>query len=132
MKLWFQLVKKIRFDHSVNDKLNPVNVEVRRRYNRNRVNIDINDDYWRHFRPDVDYTMGIDGNLKDSSGKMIESEYHYQQDYEDTMPAPAPEPKKPSAPKNTSVGKLESIDDEEIVGNASSSSSSYISLVSWF
>jgi hypothetical protein len=61
--------KKIRFDESVNNKLNPANIRVKRSYRRNRiVDIDVEDDYWHRFRSGVDYVMGIDGSLKDASG----------------------------------------------------------------
>ena len=63
--------KKIRFDQSVNNKLNPAEFRVKRSYRRNRVvglDFDMDDDYWHNFRSDVDYVMGIDGNLKDVSG----------------------------------------------------------------
>ena len=63
--------KKIRFDESVNSKLNPANIRVKRSYRRNRVvdvDIDVEDDYRQRFRSGVDYVMGIDGSLKDVSG----------------------------------------------------------------
>ena len=74
--------KKIRFDESVNDKLNPANIRVKRSYRRNRiVDIDVEDDYWHRFRAGVDYVMGIDGSLKDiSGGTAIKSEgYRYDE-----------------------------------------------------
>lgn len=65
--------KKIRFDQSVNDKLNPV--KFKRRYRRNRGNdFEIDREYWRQFRPNVDYVMGVDGYLSDPEGKKIENE----------------------------------------------------------
>ncbi len=64
--------KKIRFDESVDDKLNSVNVKVRRSYRRKRVvDIDINDDHSSRYRPGIDYIMGVNGELKDPSGKSI-------------------------------------------------------------
>ncbi|MEO5946439.1 MAG: PspC domain-containing protein [Chitinophagaceae bacterium] len=73
--------KKIRFDESVNDKLNAVNVSVRRSNRRNRVvNVEI-DDRSSRFRSGVDYTMGINGKLKTETGEVIEkqpdNEYRY-------------------------------------------------------
>lgn len=60
--------RKIRFDRSVIDKLNPVNIRVRDRRHRG-MDIVIDDENNRfRFRPDVDYTMDIDGELKDSTG----------------------------------------------------------------
>jgi phage shock protein PspC (stress-responsive transcriptional regulator) len=64
--------KKIRFDESVNDKLNPTSFKIRRIYRRHGMDIKISDDaYMNHFRSGVDYTMGIDGILTDSDGKPI-------------------------------------------------------------
>jgi hypothetical protein len=79
--------KKIRFDESINRKLNPVNINTRRRYYRNRgINIEINDDYWRQFRTGVDYTMDIDGNLKDQDGRKYNGQdYRYQDDRTDSL-----------------------------------------------
>ena len=71
--------KKIRFDESVNDKLNPANIRVKRSYRRNRiVDIDVEEDYWHRFRSGVDYVMGIDGSLKDVSGN---TDYRRSGDY---------------------------------------------------
>lgn len=61
--------KKIRFDESVNDKLNPVNVRIERSRRRNRVSgIEINDNRSYRYRSGVDYIMDINGNLKDENG----------------------------------------------------------------
>ncbi len=60
--------KKIRFDASVKEKLNPVRFRVKRKYNRG-VDIRIDDDYSFDYISGVDYTMGIDGKLKGESGK---------------------------------------------------------------
>ncbi len=73
--------KMIRFDESVNDKLNTVNVRVRRSYRRNRV-VDVEiDDRNSRFRSGVDYIMGINGKLKTEGGDIIErqadTEYRY-------------------------------------------------------
>lgn len=66
--------KKIRFDESVNSKLNPYNIRVKRSYRRNRiVDIDIDDDYWHRFRSGVDYEMNIDGSLKEVGGSSYKS-----------------------------------------------------------
>ncbi|HEX7906066.1 MAG TPA: PspC domain-containing protein [Chitinophagaceae bacterium] len=78
--------KKIRFDESINDKLNPTKVTVRKGYRRNRgVNIEINDNYWRQFQPGVDYVMGADGNLKDVTGKTVNGDYRYEDKGADTL-----------------------------------------------
>jgi phage shock protein PspC (stress-responsive transcriptional regulator) len=62
--------KKIRFDRSVTDKLDLVKISQHYR-GRRMVSIDIDDDYSFRFQTGVDYTMGIDGELKDPSGKKI-------------------------------------------------------------
>ncbi len=57
--------RKLRFNNSVNDKLNPTHFRIRRNYNRRRgININVEDDYSTRFRSDVDYTMGVDGYLR--------------------------------------------------------------------
>ena len=73
--------KQIRFDESVNDKLNSLNVRVKRGSRRNRV-VDVEiDDRSSRFRSGIDYTMGINGKLKTETGEVIESkpdnEYRY-------------------------------------------------------
>ncbi len=73
--------RKIRFDESVNDKLNPAHINVKRSNRRNRViNIDVDNDFWHRFRSNVDYVMGIDGSLKPVSGSSIQSnDYRYDE-----------------------------------------------------
>jgi hypothetical protein len=64
--------KKIRFDESVNDKLNSVNVKVRRSHRRKRVvDIEINDSRSSRYRPGIDYVMGVNGELKDPNGTTV-------------------------------------------------------------
>ena len=75
--------KKIRFDESVDDKLNSVNVQVRRSYRRNRVmDIKINEDRLSRFRPGIDYIMGVNGELKDPNATSVktptDNNYRYQ------------------------------------------------------
>ncbi|HEY6504436.1 MAG TPA: PspC domain-containing protein [Chitinophagaceae bacterium] len=73
--------KMIRFDRSVNEKLNPTSFRIRRSHRRyNIVDVKIEDDiYMSHFRSDVDYIMGVDGNLKDATGKdIINNDYRYE------------------------------------------------------
>jgi len=74
--------KKIRFDRSIPEKLNPSNLEIRKRYrSRTTVNghvireFSYNDDHFR-FVPNIDYIMGIDGNLRDPTGNVIDK-YNY-------------------------------------------------------
>ncbi|HET9431352.1 MAG TPA: PspC domain-containing protein, partial [Chitinophagaceae bacterium] len=76
--------KKIQFDQSVNDKLNPTNITIRRSYRRNRgVRVEVREDYWHQFRPGVDYIMGIDGNLRDVSGNAISPDVYRYKDQEE-------------------------------------------------
>ena len=75
--------KKIRFDESVNNKLNPANIRIKRSYRRNRVvDIDVENDYWHRFRSGADYVMGIDGSLREVSGSGVirSDEYRYEND----------------------------------------------------
>ena len=73
--------KKIRFDESVQEKLNPVKIRVRKyRTWRRGFNIDIDD--YDHFPWSVntDYVMGKDGQLKNPDGTpIINNDYRYQQ-----------------------------------------------------
>jgi hypothetical protein len=69
--------KKIRFDRSVNDKLNPVDFD----YN------DGHDYYWYRLSPDTDYTMGDDNLLRDGAGVPVrDNDYRYRRNnnYPDT------------------------------------------------
>jgi phage shock protein PspC (stress-responsive transcriptional regulator) len=64
--------KKIRFDHSVTTKLNPMNFRVERQYRRGSISrIRTDRRYAFLFITDKDYTMGLDGVLKDENGKQI-------------------------------------------------------------
>ncbi|HEX4875396.1 MAG TPA: PspC domain-containing protein [Chitinophagaceae bacterium] len=75
--------KKIRFDESIERKLNAINVKVKRSYRRNRISgIEIqNDEQAFRFRTGIDYTMGVDGELKAPDGTTInqpaDNEYRY-------------------------------------------------------
>ena len=77
--------KKLRFDESVERKLNLLNVKVRRTYRRNRVSgfeiIDEENSYRYH--SGIDYVMGADGELKDENGKAVSTtvESHTNGDY---------------------------------------------------
>lgn len=79
--------KKIRFDRSVNDKLNQTGFRINRSYRRKGlVDIRIEDDiYMDRFNSDVDYTMGADGNLKDSAGKDIINDDDYRYNDNDSI-----------------------------------------------
>ena len=135
--------KKIRFDESVNYKLNPANIRIKRSSRRNRiVNIEVDDDYWHRFRSGVDYVMGIDGSLKDVSGSTIKTDdYRYEendsirirkaieikrQELKELEELKNKEQTKPGA------GNLESLDDKEDVVFASSPSPVFSLVKSYF
>jgi hypothetical protein len=80
--------KKIHFDPSVPEKLNPSDFKfTRSRRHRTTVNgrvivdYSYNDDYFR-FRTDIDYTMGYDGKLKDPVGRSVNDNDYYRYDNE--------------------------------------------------
>ncbi|MBI3139938.1 MAG: PspC domain-containing protein [Sphingobacteriales bacterium] len=74
--------KKIRFDASIREKLNPMRFTVGRRYKRNRLaEVRMEDDYSFDYSTGVDYTMGIDGKLKGDYVKEVRAERRYNNDY---------------------------------------------------
>ena len=84
--IYVPLGKKIHFDRSVPEKLNPSDFKFHsiRRYKttvngRTISNYSDEDDYFR-FRTDLDYTMAVDGNLKDPSGKSVNDHDYYRYD----------------------------------------------------
>jgi hypothetical protein len=137
--------KKIRFDRSVNDKLNPTNIIVSRRSrNRGGLQIDVNDDYWRRFRSDVDYVMGIDGNLKEENGgSVIDSSrntenYRYQENDSlriqkeiERKKQEIKELEEKKLPPRSGSMQLEKMDSEEDVSVAGSAAP-ILSLANWF
>jgi len=72
--------KKIRFDESVERKLNPVDIHIYhyRGWGRKSVNIEINDREYFPWQPDIDYVMGNDGNLKSPDGASMINDYRYR------------------------------------------------------
>lgn len=64
--------KKIRFDRSIREKLNPTRFTIRRNKNRYLKNFTIDDDYGFNYRTNTDYVMTEDG-LKDMDGKRASS-----------------------------------------------------------
>jgi len=139
--------KKIRFDESITEKLNPVNFKIRKTYRRRRVvNIEINDDYSFGFRTGVDYTMGIDGRLKDPAGNAVSNDdYRYKND-ENTKPTieeqrkkveeeqrklKQMEDEKNKSKQKSTTDSAESMDDKENDA-AVGSPSPVFSLVNWF
>jgi phage shock protein PspC (stress-responsive transcriptional regulator) len=133
--------KKIRFDESVNDKLNPTSFRIRRRYNRNGiVDIRVNEDvFMNRFRSGVDYIMGIDGSLKDTEGKGIVNDNYRYEDNDSIELHRSIEQKKQELKEleerekkqKPAAFKKESMDDTDDDAVASSSSNVF-SLASWF
>ena len=136
--------KMIRFDESVKDKLNSADIKVRRSYRRTGgVNIEINDDYWRQFRAGVDYVMGIDGKLRDITGKtVIEENYRYpendslriQQEIESKQRElrELEQLRQNQKRRDTSTSGLRSESMDEADGSMAGTASSVISFVTWF
>ncbi|HEU5165067.1 MAG TPA: PspC domain-containing protein [Chitinophagaceae bacterium] len=94
LKIQVPVGKKLRFDESITDKLNPVEVRMRdrrSRLRRARIDIDYND--WFEYRTNVDYVMTDKGTLVDpnrptdttSSSKNRTGDYRY----EDAQPSTA-------------------------------------------
>lgn len=78
--------KKIRFDPTIPEKLNPANFKIKRSYRHRTTingrtvwNYDYEDGYFR-FRTDIDYIMGIDGKLKDPAGRTVNNRDYYRYD----------------------------------------------------
>jgi phage shock protein PspC (stress-responsive transcriptional regulator) len=87
LKIQVPVGKKLRFDESITDKLNPVEVRMRdrrSRLRRARIDIDYND--WFEYRTNVDYVMTDKGTLVDpnkpaeapSSSKSQTGDYRYE------------------------------------------------------
>jgi len=77
--------KKLRFDPSVPEKLNPANFKFNKTSRKTFVNGRVIrsysfDESYFHFRTDVDYTMGINGKLQDKSGRTVEYNDYYRYD----------------------------------------------------
>ncbi len=70
--------KKIRFDESVEEKLNSFNVPVRQRYSfrPGRWEARWDEDLYDEWNADVDYTMSEKGVLLDPSGHEVSSRYY--------------------------------------------------------
>ena len=63
--------KKIRFDRTVNEKLNPVNFKIKRTYRKRKVvDIDFEETRSLRLRSEVDYVMGEDNVLRDTAGNI--------------------------------------------------------------
>lgn len=70
--------KKIRFDESVEKKLNPVNIHVYPYRRWRGVNIEINDNDYFPWQAGIDYVMAGDGRLKRPDGTSVTNDYRYQ------------------------------------------------------
>ena len=81
--------KKLRFNKSVTDKLNSINIQVKKGGRRNRITgFEINNDESDfRYSPEVDYVMGIDGELKDPNGTTTTAEptNDYRYDNNDSL-----------------------------------------------
>lgn len=138
--------KKLRFDRSVVEKLNSINIQVKKSGRKNRVTgFEINNDesdFW--YRPDVDYVMGIDGELKDPNGTINStpptSDYRYENndslDLEKTIEKKKQElkeleekkSKKPAKPIVLKKKRVSKSQEDSFAGGPSPVSS----LVEWF
>jgi hypothetical protein len=88
LKIQVPVGKKLRFDESVTDKLNPVEVRMRDRRSRlRRARIDIDYSDWFEYRTNVDYVMTDKGTLVDpnkptetttSASKNQSGDYRYE------------------------------------------------------
>src|SRR4030095_3728456 len=76
--------KMIRFDESVIEKLNSVNVSVKRvSHRKSGVDIEFYDDHSFPYRSGVDYKMGVNGQLISADGVEInqdKNDYRYSED----------------------------------------------------
>ena len=81
--------KKIRFDRSVDVKLNGMEVKVKRSYRRNRISgVEISDRGGFVYQTDIDYTMGAGGELIGPDGEKpapkTDNGYRYDDGKKDT------------------------------------------------
>lgn len=124
--------KKIRFDQSVTDKLNPVQFRIKRSWKKRRpFDVRFDDSYSFRYTTDVDYIMGIDGYLSDASGKKFIDEERRTEENDSIQLQRDIERKKQELKeledrknKKQSSVKPESMDDETDVTRSSTSISS--------
>jgi hypothetical protein len=145
LKIQVPVGKKLRFDESVTDKLNPVEIRMRdrrSRLRRARIDMDYND--WFEYRTNVDYVMTDKGTLVDPNKPAVTPSSSQSQTgdyrYEDAQPATTnsieeqrrkvqeeqqklkemEESKKPKKDSISGNGKKESLDDvddnEDVAG----------------
>jgi hypothetical protein len=71
--------RKIRFDETVEDRLNPFNIRIRRyRGWRNNVRFEVNESESFPWNVNTDYIMGKDGQLHNPDGSSVESNSNYR------------------------------------------------------
>jgi phage shock protein PspC (stress-responsive transcriptional regulator) len=138
--------KKLRFNKSVTDKLNSIHIQVKKSGRRNRITgFEINNDernFW--YSPEIDYVMGIDGELKDPNATATSTQptndYRYDNndslDLEKTIEKKKQELKELEEKKNKKVvkqaslkKKMNSRNDEGAVATAPTPASS---VIEWF
>ena len=139
LKIQVPVGKKLRFDESITDKLNPVEVRMRdrrSRLRRSRIDMDYND--WFEYRTNVDYVMTEKGTLVDpnkptetttSASKSQTGDYRYEDAQPSTINSieeqrrkvqeeqqklkEMEESKKPKKDSISGNSKKESLDDED-------------------
>jgi phage shock protein PspC (stress-responsive transcriptional regulator) len=91
LEIYVPVGKKIRFDESVQQKLNSFHIKVERSYRRNKITgLEINSNERRDFpyRTNMDYTMTVGGILVAADGKTetTEPENDYRFEKTDSLP----------------------------------------------
>lgn len=110
--------KKIRFDESVREKLNPAELKYRKRDRRNGFEVVFNErtSYW--WNSNTDYVMQEDGRLFDSfNNRTIGDDYRYESERKDSTEQQKQNEQKSkeneTRPDSTRPGAAESMDDKE-------------------
>lgn len=128
--------KKISFDHTVLEKLNPSDFKRKRKYSSKTIingrvvrRYSYDDNF--HYQTGVDYTMGIDGKMRDPLGRIIDEHnynwydpsmqndtIHIKQQLEEEKRQREEKDRKikeleDKLQKSGSTGAVESLDDEE-------------------
>jgi phage shock protein PspC (stress-responsive transcriptional regulator) len=146
IEIYVPVGKKLRFDETVNEKLNPANFRIRQGYRKGKaVGIWLDDDYSYHLRANVDYVMGAAGNLEDAAGNSVNDSHYRYNDDQNTKPTieeqkrkveeeqkklKQMEDEKNKDKKKSTTGKKKSMDNDE--DEIASSPSPVFSLVESF
>lgn len=95
--------KKIVFDRTVKNKLNPVKIGHRGR-RRSNVDVIFNDDYF-WWRSNTEYIMQENGELTDPAGKKVPTDdnYRYRREWNDTNTVPRLDTKRSEVKKEDQV-----------------------------